>query len=141
MNYLYLFFIALISATILPMGSEALLLYNISIDLNIYLLFLSATFGNSLGSLINYWLGLKGEEYLLNHNVIKEKHINKGKKYFDKYGGYSLLLSWVPIIGDPITFVAGILQYNLKRFIILIIIAKGSRYLFLIVSYKFFVSP
>ncbi len=141
MNYLYLFFIALISATILPMGSEALLLYNISIDLNIYLLFLSATFGNSLGSLINYWLGLKGEEYLLNHNVIKEKHINKGKKYFDKYGGYSLLLSWVPIIGDPITFVAGMLQYNLKKFIILIIIAKGSRYLFLIVSYKFFVSP
>jgi len=140
MNYLYLFFIALISATILPMGSEALLLYDISIDLNIYLLFLSATFGNSLGSLINYWLGLKGEEYLLNHNVIKEKHINKGKKYFDKYGGYSLLLSWVPIIGDPITFVAGILQYNLKRFIILIIIAKGSRYLFLIISYKFFIT-
>ncbi|MCD4757252.1 MAG: DedA family protein [Arcobacteraceae bacterium] len=140
MNYLYLFFIALISATILPMGSEALLLYDISIDLNIYLLFLSATFGNSLGSLINYWLGLKGEEYLLNHNVIKEKHINKGKKYFDKYGGYSLLLSWVPIIGDPITFVAGMLQYNLKRFIILIIIAKGSRYLFLIISYKFFIT-
>jgi len=140
MNYLYLFFIALISATILPMGSEALLLYDISIDLNIYLLFLSATFGNSLGSLINYWLGLKGEEYLLNHNVIKEKHINKGKKYFDKYGGYSLLLSWVPIIGDPITFVAGMLQYNLKKFIILIIIAKGSRYLFLIVSYKFFIT-
>jgi membrane protein YqaA with SNARE-associated domain len=141
MSYIYLFFIALISATIFPMGSEALLLYHISIDLNIYLLFISATFGNSLGSIINYWLGLKGEEYLVNNKIIKEKHITKGKKYFDKFGGYSLLLSWVPIIGDPITFVAGMLRYNLKRFVILIIIAKGSRYLFLIISYKFFVNP
>ena len=138
MNYLYLFFISLISATIFPMGSEAVLLYNISIHLNIYLLFIIATFGNSLGSVINYWLGLKGEEYLVNHKVVKEKHILKAKNYFDKFGGYSLLLSWVPIIGDPITFVAGMLRYNLKKFIILIILAKGGRYLFLILSYKFF---
>ena len=140
MSYIYLFFIALISATIFPMGSEALLLYDISINLNIYLLFLSATFGNSLGSIINYWLGLKGEEYLVSRNLIKENHILKGKNYFDKFGGYSLLLSWMPIIGDPITFVAGMLRYNLKKFILLVVIAKGSRYLFLIVSYKFFVN-
>jgi len=86
MNYIYLFFIALISATIFPMGSEALLLYDISINLNIYLLFLFATFGNSLGSVVNYWLGLKGEEYLVNHKLLKEKHILKGKNYFDKFG-------------------------------------------------------
>jgi membrane protein YqaA with SNARE-associated domain len=141
MSYIYLFFIALISATIFPMGSEALLLYDISINLNIYLLFISATFGNSLGSIINYWLGLKGEEYLVNHNMIKQKYIIKGKNYFDKFGGYSLLLSWMPIIGDPITFVAGMLKYNLKRFILLVVIAKGSRYFFLIVSYKFFINP
>jgi len=140
MDYIYLFFIALISATIFPMGSEALLLYDISINLNIYLLFTFVTFGNSLGSLINYWLGLKGEEYLVNHKVLQEKYIIKGKKYFDKFGGYSILLSWVPIIGDPITFVAGMLQYNLKKFILLVVIAKGSRYLFVIVSYKFFIN-
>ena len=138
MNYIYLFFISLISATIFPMGSEALLLYDISINLNLYLLFFFATFGNSLGSLINYWLGLKGEEYLVSHKVLKEKHITKAKNYFDRFGGYSLLLSWVPIIGDPITFVAGMLKYNLKKFIFLVVIAKASRYLFLIISYKFF---
>lgn len=141
MSYIYLFFIAFISATIFPMGSEALLLYDLSIDLDIYVLFFSATFGNSFGSLINYWLGSKGEEYLVNHNFLKEKNILKWKTFFDKFGGYTLLLSWVPIIGDPITFAAGVLQYNLKKFIFLIVIAKGGRYLFLILSYKYFVTP
>lgn len=130
-----MFFISLISATLIPMGSEALLLYKLSLDLNIYLLLLFATLGNSLGSIINYFLGLKGEEYLINKNIIKDKSILKGKKYFDKYGAYCILLSWVPIIGDPITFVAGILKFDLKKFILLIFIAKGGRYLFIVFSY------
>ena len=54
-----------------------------------------------------------------------------GKSYFDKYGSISLLFSWLPIIGDPITFVAGILKYDLKKFIVLVVIAKLSRYLFI----------
>jgi len=130
-----MFFVSLISATLIPMGSEALLIYNLSTNLNIYLLLLFATFGNSLGAIINYFLGLKGEEYLINKNILKEKSILKGKKYFDKYGAYCILLSWVPIIGDPITFVAGILKYDLKKFILLIFIAKGGRYLFIVFSY------
>ncbi len=138
MNYLYLFLISFISATLFPLGSEALLLYNLTLDLNIYLLFFFATFGNSLGSVVNYWIGLKGEEYLIDKKVLNEKNILKSKKYFDKYGGYSLLFSWVPIIGDPITFIAGVLKYNIKKFILLVILAKGGRYLFLIISYKLY---
>ena len=57
--------------------------------------------------------------------------ILKSKSYFDKYGSISLLFSWLPIIGDPITFVAGILKYDLKKFIVLVVIAKLSRYLFI----------
>ncbi len=138
MNYIYLFFISFIAATLFPLGSEALLLYNLSINLNIYLLLFFATLGNSLGSILNYWLGLKGEEYLINKNILKEKNILTGKKYFDKYGSYSLLLSWVPIIGDPITFIAGILKYDIKKFILLILLAKGGRYIFIIISYKLY---
>ena len=138
MNYLYLFFISFISATLFPLGSEALFLYNLTINSNIYLLFIFATFGNSLGSIVNYWIGLKGEEYLIEKKVLSEKNILTSKKYFDKYGGYSLLLSWVPIIGDPITFIAGVLKYNIKKFILLVILAKGGRYLFLIISYKLY---
>jgi membrane protein YqaA with SNARE-associated domain len=131
MTYLILFFSAFISATLFPLGSEALLIFDIKEGYNIYLLVLVATLGNSLGSIVNYFLGLKGEEYLVEKKLIKEKYISKGKYYFDKYGSICLLFSWLPIIGDPITFVAGILKYDLKKFILLVIIAKLSRYLFI----------
>lgn len=113
------------------MGSEALLVYDIKEGYNLYLLLLFATIGNVLGSFINYILGLKGEEYLENKGYLKKQKIEKYKKSFDKYGGYSLLLSWVPIIGDPITFIAGILKYDWKKFLLLVTIAKFGRYLFL----------
>lgn len=132
MIYLILFITAFISATLFPLGSEALLIYDINLGHNIYLLLFFATFGNSLGSVVNYFLGLKGEEYLINKKLLNEKYILKAKSYFDKYGAWSILFSWLPIIGDPITFVAGVLKYDFKKFLILVIIAKFSRYLFLV---------
>lgn len=131
MVYLVLFSSALISATLFPLGSEALLIYNINEGYNLYLLIIVATFGNTLGSVINYFLGLKGEEYLIEKKFLKEKYILKSKFYFDKYGSISLLFSWLPIIGDPITFVAGILKFDFKKFLLLVFIAKLSRYVFL----------
>jgi len=138
MDYLYLFFIAFLSATVLPLGSEALLLYDLTTDLNVYILFISATVGNTIGSVGNYYLGLKGEGFLARKNILKKEKVLKTKKIFDKYGGYSLLFSWVPIIGDPITIVAGMLRYDVKKFIYLTLISKGIRYLFVILSYFFY---
>jgi membrane protein YqaA with SNARE-associated domain len=132
MVYFILFSTAFISATLFPLGSEALLIYDITQGHNIYLLLFFATFGNSLGSVVNYFLGLKGEEYLINKKLLNDKYIIKAKIYFDKYGAWSILFSWLPIIGDPITFVAGILKYDFKKFLILVVVAKFSRYLFLV---------
>jgi len=140
MDYLYLFVIAFLSATLLPLGSEVLLLYNLSIDLNVYFLFLAATLGNTLGSILNYYLGYKGEEFLVRKKILKEEKILKTKKIFDKYGGYSLLFSWMPVIGDPITIVAGMLHYDIKKFIYLTLISKGMRYIFVILSYYFYLT-
>ena len=139
MIYLILFFSAFISATLFPLGSEALFIYDINEGYNIYLLLFFATIGNSLGSIFNYFLGLKGEEYLIRKKLLSEKMILKSKNYFDKYGFYCLLFSWLPIIGDPFTFVAGILKYDLKKFVIIITLAKFLRYLFiaLLVIYNF----
>ena len=132
MVYFILFSTTFISATLFPLGSEALLIYDISQGHNIYLLLLFATLGNSLGSVVNYFLGLKGEEYLINKKLLNEKYIIKAKTYFDKYGAWSILLSWLPIIGDSITFVAGVLKYDFYNFLILVVVAKFSRYLFLV---------
>ncbi|WP_072679406.1 YqaA family protein [Arcobacter sp. LA11] len=131
MIYITLFFSALISATLFPLGSEALLIYDIKQGYNLYLLLLFATTGNVLGSVINYYLGLKGEEYLVEKNYLKEEKIKKYKSFFDRFGGFALLLSWMPIVGDPITFIAGILKYDIKKFLFLVTLAKFGRYLIL----------
>ena len=131
MIYLTLFFSAFISATLIPFGSEALLIYDIKEGYNVYFLILFATLGNTLGSILNYFLGLKGESFLVKNNFLKEKLLIKTKNYFYKYGWFCILFSWLPIIGDPITFIAGVLKFNLKLFILLVLIAKFSRYLFI----------
>ena len=133
-TYLTLFFTAFISATLLPMGSEAVLIYDINEGYNIPALLFFATLGNSLGSLVNYFIGLKGEEYLEKKKHLNAKRVEKYKKFFDKYGGYSLLLSWMPIIGDPITLIAGVFKYSLKKFIVLVVLAKFLRYAFIAFS-------
>ena len=138
MEYLYLFLNSFISATLFPLGSEALLLYYLSLKFNFIYLLLFASLGNTLGSILNYWFGLKGEQYLVEKKMIKEKNIIKYKKYFDKYGAFTLLLSWMPIVGDGFTFIAGMLKYDIKRFVILVFLAKFSRYSFVVYIYYSF---
>ncbi|MCP4971129.1 MAG: DedA family protein [Arcobacter sp.] len=131
MIYLTLFISALVSATLFPLGSEALLIYDIKQGYNLFLLIFFASLGNILGSVINYYLGLKGEEYLESKKILKKQKIEKYKTFFDKYGAFSLLLSWAPIIGDPITLIAGILKYDIKKFLLLVSISKTLRYVIL----------
>lgn len=131
MVFTILFLTSLISATLFPLGSEALLVYDITQGYDLSLLLFFATLGNSLGSCINYYLGLKGEEFLEKKKYLKKEKIDKYKRLFDKYGGYSLLLSWMPIIGDPLTFIAGILKFDIKYFVCIVVIAKFTRYAFL----------
>ena len=128
MTYLTLFVVSFLAATLLPLGSEGLLLYDISQGHTIILLWIFATLGNTLGSMLNYWLGLKGEVYLESKGHLSKEKMAKARSFFAKYGGWSLLLSWSPIIGDPLTFIAGVLRYNFKYFTLIVFVAKGLRY-------------
>lgn len=126
-----LFFSALISATLFPGGSEALLIALINEDNAVVLLVVVASIGNTIGSLINWWLGVKLETY---HDrtwfPVSQRHLEKAKQHFHRYGEWSLLLSWLPVIGDPLTVAAGVLKTPFIRFLIYIAIAKTSRYIF-----------
>ena len=128
MVYLTLFTVAFFSATLLPLGSEALLLYDLSEGYSLFLLWLFASFGNTLGSMFNYWLGSKGELYLEKRGYLSKTKMIKAEKRFDQYGGWVLLLSWVPVIGDPLTFIAGVLHYDFKLFSAIVFLAKSLRY-------------
>ncbi len=128
MVYLTLFLISFLAATLLPLGSEALLIYDLSLGYSILALWLFATFGNTLGSMFNYYLGLKGESYLEKKGHLSSEKMSKSRYFFDKWGGWTLLLSWVPIVGDPLTLAAGVLRYNFKYFVLIVFVAKGLRY-------------
>ena len=132
MVYITLFTVSFLAATLLPLGSEGLLLYDISQNDSLFLLWSVATVGNTLGSMLNYWLGLKGEDYLERKGHLSSKKMAKARSFFAKYGGWSLLLSWAPIIGDSLTFIAGVLRYDFKYFALIVFVAKGLRYTIII---------
>jgi membrane protein YqaA with SNARE-associated domain len=129
--YLTLFLSCFAAATLLPVVSEAVLAYDITAGYNLYLLLISATLGNTLGSCVNYFLGKKGLDYLEEKRYVKQNTFAKAEAMFDKYGAGVLLLSWAPVIGDPLTFVAGVMHYDFKRFFLIVLFAKGMRYLIL----------
>lgn len=135
MAYLGLFFTALIASTLFPMGSEVLLISLVELGLNIYILWAVATLGNTLGSCINYALGYWASDY------IQQKYHNtsswlKAQSFYNRYGVWSLLLAWLPIIGDPITLIAGLAKSNIKVFVALVLIGKGARYAVVIIVTK-----
>ena len=132
MTYIFLFFSALGAATLLPISSEAVLLYDLSMGYLPFWLWLVATLGNTIGSLINYYIGLKGENYLETRGYLCGKKIQKYRVLFERYGGYLLFFSWMPVVGDPLTLIAGMLRYDIKYFVWIVAIAKGMRYALLV---------
>jgi len=127
-----LFFSALISSTLLPGGSEALLLYRLNEGGHVMGLVVIATAGNVLGSLITYAMGRFGNEAVHKKWLsISERQTEKAEVWFEKWGKPSLLLAWLPIIGDPLCLVAGLLRCGLMMFLLLVTVGKFMRYLIL----------
>lgn len=91
-----------------------------------------ATVGNVLGSFINWLIG-RGVETLKHKRWFpaSERQLDKAEVWYHRYGRWSLLLSFLPIIGDPLTIVAGVMREPLWSFIPLVTVAKGARYLVL----------
>ena len=130
MIYLSLFVVSFLAATILPFSSELTLAGLISTsNYDNLLLLVFASFGNVLGSVFNWGLGFYARNLTIKKWFpFKETQIERSSKWFSKFGKWSLLFAWVPIVGDPLTFVAGLLRVRFLDFIILVAIGKVSRY-------------
>ena len=137
MAYVLLFLSAFGAATLLPLQSETVLAGFFLLGRHSeLLLILVATVGNVLGSCVNWWLGIKLEVYKDKRWFpVSEKHLLKAQILCAKYGSPMLLLSWVPVIGDPITLIAGLMKENFWRFLLIVTIAKAGRYLTLYALY------
>ena len=131
MIYLSLFSISFLAATVLPFSSELTLAGLISTsNYDNLLLLVVASFGNVLGSVFNWSLGFYSRNLITKKWFpFKETQIERSSKWFSKFGKWSLLFAWLPIVGDPLTFIAGLLRIRFLDFIILVAIGKVSRYL------------
>jgi len=129
--YLSLFAAAFVAATILPMQSEALLAYRLTDPaLSMWMLLAVATFGNVLGSVVNWACGRFLRRYQDRRWFpVSPNSLSRAEGHYHRYGRWSLLASWVPIIGDPLTVVAGVMREPFASFLILVTIAKAVRYL------------
>ena len=131
--YISLFISAFLAATILPVQSEAVLAYQIfAAPDEIVMLIALATFGNVMGAVVNWGLGIFSTRFRdRTWFPVGQDKLERAEVRYRKFGRYSLLLSWVPFIGDPITVVAGVLREPLWSFLFLVTIAKSSRYIFI----------
>ena len=98
-----------------------------------YFLLIFASTGNILGAITNWYLGKKITIFQNRKWFpVSPDQLNRSQKYFQKYGLWSLLLAWVPIIGDPLTLLAGVLKVRFGIFFLLVSVSKISRYVFIL---------
>ncbi|MDY0249579.1 MAG: YqaA family protein [Pseudomonas sp.] len=130
LSYLSLAFSACIAATLLPMQSEAALVALLTFEPSaVYSLVLVAALGNTVGSQINWWLGTQLQRWQARRWFpVSPVQLERAQQWYQHYGRWSLLLSWLPIVGDPLTLVAGVLREPFWRFTLLVSIAKTARY-------------
>lgn len=129
MTYLGLFLTAFLAATLLPAQSEALLVALLLADHPAWLLVLVAGAGNVLGSTLNWWLGRGIERYRGRRWFpVGPQALARAQRWYARHGKWSLLLSWLPVVGDPLTLVAGVLREPLRPFLLLVTLAKLGRY-------------
>lgn len=128
---LSLFAAAFLSASLFPLQSELIFAGMLLADhcSDVVLLVVAST-GNTLGSVLNWWLGrsiahFEGRRWF----PVKKAALLRAERWFTRWGKWSLLLSWVPLIGDALTVIAGVLHMRLTPFIAIVAIAKTGRYL------------
>ncbi len=124
-----LFVLSFLAATVLPLGSEWLLIGLILNSFSVETVVAVATVGNYLGACTTYGIGFWGSAFFM-HRVLRvdAKQEEKAAAFFRKYGSWSLLLSWVPVIGDPLCIVAGSLRLNFFLFSLFVFTGKFVRY-------------
>lgn len=131
--YAALFASAFLSATLLPGSSEAALVGLLAAGRgNAATLVVVATFGNVLGSVANWVVGsffshLRERRWF----PVDQKSYDRATEWYGRYGVWSLLLAWLPVVGDPLTLVAGLMRTDIRWFVLLVTIGKAGRYLFL----------
>jgi membrane protein YqaA with SNARE-associated domain len=124
-----LFALSFLAATLIPLGSEWLLVTMLLSKGEPVTVVAVATVGNFLGALTTYWIGLYGGDFL-KHRVLRmdDNTIRRAENFYARFGSYSLLVSFLPVIGDPLCLIGGLLRVHWIKFSLLVFAGKLGRY-------------
>jgi membrane protein YqaA with SNARE-associated domain len=126
-GYAGLLVFSFLAATLIPVSSEGALALALNFKLGMIGAVTVATIGNCAGVAVNYWLGHVAAERLLARRPGSAAQ-RRAVDLLRRYGLWGLLLSWLPVIGDPITVVAGALRLNLRAFLLVAFSLRFLRY-------------
>jgi membrane protein YqaA with SNARE-associated domain len=133
MDLLVLFVSAFAASTILPMSSEVVLgALAASGTSDRALLLVVATAGNTLGAVANWGIGRYAAIWRGRLPSLDEGRFERASRWFNRWGIWCLLFSWLPVVGDPLTLVAGVLRTPFVPFLVLVLVGKAARYLFVL---------
>lgn len=123
---------AFLAGSFIPFSSEAVMTGLKIVGLNVWLLLLFATIGNTLGGLFNYGMGRLGNErWIYRLFKVKEERMARAQDFVHRYGAWMGLLSWLPILGSVITIALGMLRVNFWKSTLTIFMGKTARYVVL----------
>jgi membrane protein YqaA with SNARE-associated domain len=130
LSYVLLFCSSFLAATILPFYSEVVLFALVQRGEHVGMLIAVASIGNTLGAAVNWYLG----RFLLHYQdrrwfYFKKEQVEKMQYWFQRYGVWSLLFAWLPLGGDALTFIAGIMKVRIGVFLLLVGLGKSLRYI------------
>ncbi|MGD9096646.1 MAG: VTT domain-containing protein [Desulfobacterales bacterium] len=124
-----LLLVSFLAATILPVASEWLLVALVVQNVDPGAAVGIATLGNTLGAVTTWALGVWGGPYILQRWLrIDARDRRRAERWYGRWGSWSLLMAWAPVVGDPLCFVGGLLKVPLGRFILLVAAGKAARY-------------
>lgn len=124
-----LFLLSFLASTVLPIGSEWLLIVMIVQGFPRDQLVLTASLGNFLGACTTYLIGIWGSDFIIRTILrIDDRQLSRAGKMYEKYGAWSLFFSWLPVVGDPLCLLAGIFRVGFARFSLLVFVGKFLRY-------------
>lgn len=124
-----LFLLSFLAATMLPLGSEWLLVLLLVNRTDPIAAVMTATAGNLLGAGTTWGIGVWGGPFLIRRFLrVSPADEKRAERFYARFGSWSLLLSWLPFIGDPLCLLSGILKTGFLRFSLLVFIGKLARY-------------
>jgi len=128
-GYPALFALSFLASTLIPIGSEWLLVVMLARNQDPLLAVLAATCGNTLGALTTWAIGMVGGPFLMRRVIrISASAEESAVRFYRRYGLWSLLFSWLPVIGDPLCLAGGILKVGIVPFTLFVLSGKLARY-------------